>query len=215
MIQSSGSVASESFDTGAGDDSIYSGGGDDTLIGGTGTDTLNGGAGFDTASYANASSAVQLKLWQALGQIGDAAGDRYTSIEKIIGSAFNDSLAGSALAETFEAGNGDDLLFVGGGADAITGGDGNDTISGGGGDDKFAFNFGDDHDRITDFIAGAGTDDVIELIGFGVDFDTFQEVFDAATQQGDDLLIDLGDGDALTLLDTDKGDLHEDDFLFG
>ena len=87
-----GSVASERFIGNGGADPIYAGGGDDTLIGGAGTDTLNGGAGFDTASYANASSPVQLKLWQGLGQVGDAAGDRFTSIEMIIGSAYNDSI---------------------------------------------------------------------------------------------------------------------------
>ena len=59
------------------------------------------------------------------------------------------------------------------------------------------------------------TDDVIALSGFGASFDTFAEVFAAATESGGNTIIDFGNGDMLTLLGVDKIDLHQDDFLFG
>jgi hypothetical protein len=87
-------------------------------------------------------------------------------------------------------------------------------VTGGLGDDTFVFALGDDNDRYVDFTAGAGTDDVIELSGFGTSFDEFSEVFAAASQQGSNVVIDFGAGDAITLLNTTLANLHEDDFVF-
>ena len=58
---------------------------------------------------------------------------------------------------------GDDFLQGGNGDDTLTGGSGNDTLTGGLNSDTFVFDVGSGLDIITDFKAGAGTDDVIRF----------------------------------------------------
>lgn len=209
-------VGSDGFDTlrgdspGAsvfGDDSITGGANDDFLLGAGGTDTLNGGGGNDTVA----------------GQDGD---------DLVLGSTGNDLLNGNAGVDTLRGGNGADEIFGGDGNDSLNGGidadtlngglnddflsgdAGNDVLQGGNGNDTFFFNDGlTDDDTILDFTAGSGTDDVIELSGFGLD--SFSEVIAAATQSGSDVVIDLGGGESITLLGTQVGDLDQDDFIFG
>jgi Ca2+-binding RTX toxin-like protein len=101
--------------------------GNDTLIGGAGKDTLNGGDGIDTADYSQSAGAVSVNLATGLGEGGDAQGDVLSAIERIIGSAFNDTLTGGRRNDTLEGGGGNDTLI---------GGAGNDTLNGGGGIDK-------------------------------------------------------------------------------
>jgi hypothetical protein len=67
-------------------------GGDDFIMGGAGGDNIQGGSGFDTASYMNAGAGVVASLASNSGSAGDAAGDTFNSIEKLEGSAFNDTL---------------------------------------------------------------------------------------------------------------------------
>ena len=93
-------------------------GGDDTLIGGTGADTLNGGPGDDTADFSGSSGGVAVNLLTGSVSGGDAAGDTLTSIENLIGSAYDDTLIGDAEAN---------VLAGGAGADSLAGGGGNDT----------------------------------------------------------------------------------------
>lgn len=75
---------------GAGDDSLYGDSGNDWLDGGAGADFLNGGEGFDTASYTSAETGIALNL-ETGEATGDAAGDRFESIEQIIGSSHADT----------------------------------------------------------------------------------------------------------------------------
>ncbi len=110
-------LGSEQGDTllgGAGQDTLQGRGGDDTLDGGGDNDSLDGGAGNDTASYAAASAAVQVSLAVSGAQnTGGAGTDTLTSIERLLGSAFHDTLTG---------GTGDDTLDGGAGNDSIDGG---------------------------------------------------------------------------------------------
>jgi Ca2+-binding RTX toxin-like protein len=102
-----------------GSDILLGGAGDDVLVGGAGADSLQGGAGIsDTADYSASASPVIVNLTSGTGSGGDAQGDTLTGIERVIGSAGNDSLNGSA---------GDEVLIGGAGADALTGGGGVDT----------------------------------------------------------------------------------------
>jgi Ca2+-binding RTX toxin-like protein len=105
------------------------GAGNDLLVGDGGADTLIGGTGTDTASYALAAAGVTAVLMAPSNNTGDAAGDTYSSIENLIGSAFADSLVGDGGANVLNGGQGDDILVGAGGADTLIGGTGIDTAN--------------------------------------------------------------------------------------
>ncbi len=130
-----GSNINDSLVGSAGNDTLVGGAGNDTLVGGAGADFLDGGAGFDTADYSSSASAVALSLSLGLGTAGDALGDTYSSIERVVGSAFNDTIAGSNSNDVLEGGAGNDSLIGGAGDDTLLGGAGNDTLTGGVGAD--------------------------------------------------------------------------------
>ncbi len=106
---------------------------------------------------------------------------------------------------------GDSVHYFGGlRDDSITGGAGDDTLAGGGGDDLFVFTGGDD--TVTDFTAGAGTPDVLDVTAFG--FASFADVINAASQAGADTVIQLDIDDSITLLGVNLGDINPDDVMF-
>ncbi|WP_201859289.1 calcium-binding protein [Microvirga soli] len=127
---------------GGGGDMLYGLSGSDTLEGGASGDRLFGGTGFDDyASYANAGAGVTAdlnnkdpelefvpKAFANLAGTGDAAGDVYSGIEGLIGSAFNDMLIGDADNDHLRGGAGSDVLIGGAGADVLSGDDGIDTV---------------------------------------------------------------------------------------
>ena len=102
------------------DDTLTGDADDNILEGGAGADSLNGGGGFDYASYADAAAAVTANLDDSTTNTGDAAGDVYTAIEGLIGSAFADKLTGD---------KNDNILEGGPLGDALDGGDGTDLAS--------------------------------------------------------------------------------------
>ena len=143
-----------------GADTLNGGAGADTLEGGAGADTLNGGGGTDTASYANAPGGagglgVTVVMLNTALNTGDAAGDTYSSIENIRGSAFDDLLAGNNVANFLFGGDGDDTLNGQGGDDELSGGDGEDTLNGQTENDELHGGNGDDT-----LNGGAGNDDL-------------------------------------------------------
>ena len=109
--------------------SLSGGDGNDILIGGAGADTLTGGNGNDTASYMSSAAGVVANLASAGSNTGDAAGDTYTTIENVTGSAFNDTLTGNTGDNVIDGGAGDDILNGGAGNDTFIGGAGNDTLN--------------------------------------------------------------------------------------
>jgi Ca2+-binding RTX toxin-like protein len=114
----------------AGNDSLSGGEGNDLLDGGAGADILNGGNGIDTASYASSTAGVTVNLTAGTGIGGDAQGDTLTSIESVIGSAFNDSLTANAAGTNLIGGSGNDVYFVNGNAVNVieTAGGGDDEV---------------------------------------------------------------------------------------
>jgi Ca2+-binding RTX toxin-like protein len=109
-------------------------------------------------------------------------------------------------------------LSIDGGAgdDVITGSHGNDLLTGGTGDDLFVAKVGGAADTITDFTAGAGTPDRIDVRAFAAaGFQNINDVLAHAAQTGANTVIDFGGGDTLTLAGVTKGDLSADDFVFG
>ncbi len=93
---------------------------DDTLTGGADNDTLDGGSGVDTVAYSSSTSAVNVRLWQETAS-NDGFGntDTLLNIENIIGSEYNDVLAGDSGANTFVGGDGSDTLYGGNGTDTV------------------------------------------------------------------------------------------------
>src|SRR5262249_57966137 len=117
------------LDGGDGKDGLYGAGGDDALMGGAGGDFLAGGDGIDTASYENATYRVVANLTSTDGEAGDAANDRFDSVENLIGSAFDDRLIGGDGTNKLHGGDGDDSLVGGAGADMLWGDAGRDTAN--------------------------------------------------------------------------------------
>lgn len=166
---------------GAGNDTLFGLAGNDTLDGGSGADSLNGGGGIDTATYSSSSAGVSVNLRTGAVAGGDAAGDSFSFVENLAGSAFADTLTGNILANVITGGGGNDLLNGGDGADRLSGNGGNDTLSGGtandvlsGGASADTLSGGVGHDRflyinITDSGTTATSRDVITDFTVGVD----------------------------------------------
>ena len=187
-------------------DRLFGGQGNDILEGGKDADQLSGGPGSDTASYADSPEGVTVRLHNDQAMGGDALGDTFPNrvevswtdsdgttlteslpdIENLIGSAFDDTLAGDRRDNRLEggAGNdtlyggpgggddimngnaGDDRLFGGQGNDKLYGSDGNDRLAGGPGEDIFIFEPGNYENTITDFTLG---EDKIDLTAFNLE----------------------------------------------
>ncbi len=129
-----------------------------------GDDRIDGAGGLDYIDYRNATSAVAVDLGRSIGTGRSEGTDTLTSIEKVIGSVYDDVLTGD---------KGDNLLRGVGGRDVLTGGKGHDS---------FVFSLPSDGDgrgdRIMDFASARAAadrprlaDDIILLDsnGFGVE----------------------------------------------
>ncbi|KZL26515.1 calcium-binding protein [Pseudovibrio sp. WM33] len=197
----------------AGNDHLEGGAGDDELNAyADGSDYLDGGEGNDTVRYRWSSSAVTVDLTDQSNNTGDAAGDVYVSIENIMGTdKHSDHLTGDANANKIHGYGGDDTIFAGAGDDTVIAGDGNDVVEGGAGDDAFFFRSDFGNDIITDFTAGAGSEDVIQ---FAATFDSVADVLAAASDVGADTVIYVNDDTSITLQNISVADLHADDFAF-
>ena len=104
---------------GAGNDTLRGMGEADTLIGGPGADHLDGGSSLevgaetpddtsddtqheDVASYAGSQMGVTVNLASGRGTAGDADGDTLANIEKVVGSAQDDTFIASASADNID-----------------------------------------------------------------------------------------------------------------
>ena len=105
------------------------------MVGGNGADVIDGGSGVDTASYESSALGVSVDLQSGSGTGGTADGDQVTNVEHLIGSAFDDTLAGDGQQNSLVGGAGDDQIAGGSGDDTLVGGTGGDRIDGGAGVD--------------------------------------------------------------------------------
>jgi Ca2+-binding RTX toxin-like protein len=167
------------------------GGGNDLLEGRGGADTLNGQSGFDLASYESSPTGVVVRLagvngdpQTALAVGGDAAGDKLSSIEGLIGSGRGDQLFGNSL---------DNLLAGGLGSDVLNGMNGTDTVDYS--RDHF-FDTGDTADRVEVHLGlgGAdGTGDEFKLQSDGtfkrVSTDTLTSIENGIGTAGSDIIV--------------------------
>jgi len=83
-----------------------------------GNDTIDGGLGSDRARYGASPSAVNVNLGAGTGSDGWGGTDTLIGIERVDGSAFNDTLSGGAANEVFAGRDGDDAIDGGAGFDS-------------------------------------------------------------------------------------------------
>ncbi|WP_416900382.1 MAG: hypothetical protein ACMVY4_00765 [Minwuia sp.] len=131
-----GSALDDTFSGSAGNDSLDGRDGVDVLIGLGGNDTLIGGDDntngirqfFDTADYSFDIASVNINLFTGIGLDGFGGTDVLSGIERIVGSAFDDTLVGGGNAEfeEFDGGAGSDAID---GGDAVAGDNGFDAVS--------------------------------------------------------------------------------------
>lgn len=190
-------------------DHLIGGAGNQRFRGHGGDDTLDGGeGGGDFADYSRprddlGATGLGVTVDLAAGTATDGYGDTDTliSIERIRGTNFADTVAGSDAAERFEGEDGDDLLFGGGGADRIEGDDGddtleggagNDTLAGGDGADRFVIGTGNEQVLITDFELGT---DLLDLTAFS----RADALLALAGAMGGSAVLTLSDGTVVTV----------------
>lgn len=137
--------------------------------------------------------------YRRVEEVRFADGKTYQLQTNFTGTAGNDVFVGTA---------GSDVIDI-----SVTGGE--DAIFTGFGDDTVVYEVGDGTVLLGDFRAGAGTFDRVDVSDFGEDFDEFSEIINAATEVGDDVVVDFGDGDVLTFANTTIAQLDESDFIFG
>ncbi|MGR9076482.1 hypothetical protein [Rhizobium leguminosarum] len=103
---------------------------DDSFASGSDANFFNGGNGFDTVDYSTSTDAVTVDFWTNTGSGGDAAGDTYASIEKAIGSAYNDLLVSAVPGHVLQGGAGNDVYILGvqGVSVVEAAGEGDDTV---------------------------------------------------------------------------------------
>ncbi len=179
-----------------------------------GDDTIDGKGGTDRVDYRGETVRVVVDL---SGQDssgfgfsqefdttnGDAlvGADIISNIEQIRGSFLNDTLIGDSQANVILGESGDDTITGNAGDDTMTGGDGNDT---------FVATFLAGNDVITDFTAGAGTDDRLDATALGPV--TLSTVLANTVDVNGNAVITAGGG-TVTLTGVTKSQLHIDDFI--
>ena len=129
-----GSIHSDLFHGGAGEEDFRGLGGYDWFVGSSGgKDRYDGGGGRDTVAYSSSAAGVAASLLLGRGSGGDAARDLYTSIENLTGSSFDDLLTGDNGRNVLRGLHGEDTIFGNGGVDYMTGGGSDDHLDGGAG----------------------------------------------------------------------------------
>lgn len=158
---------------GAGNDFLYGGDGNDALYGQAGNDVIDGGNGIDITSYADAAAGVTIDLGVTTAQDTGGAGiDTLSSIERLVGSRYDDHITGAAAAERLIGGAGNDTVMGGAGNDIVQGDAGNDVVGGGAGNDSVYGGAGQDMFRFDSALNGSTNVD--SLRDFSSVDDTFQ-----------------------------------------
>ena len=196
----------ESYFLGSGNDSITGTAGNDGTVNGEsgndifyvsdGVDGFNGGGGTDIYEFLAATGAINVNLSLGSNQvIDDGFGntESVSSVERIYGTNFNDTITGNGSANNFLGRDGDDTINGNGGGDTIDGGDGNDILDGGSGNDVITG--GNDDDTISggsgnDNLMGEDGDDIIsggsgtDTINGGTTGETLGDTVDYSAESG-------------------------------
>lgn len=165
-------------------------------------------------SYAGGASAGQEQVWARAndgqawsgwknwnmvtlaGMVRGGSGDDTLSGQSgdtvLEGQGGNDTLTDTAGNNLFQGGSGDDTATGGAGNDVFVGGTGNDTIDTGAGNNVIAHNAGDGSDTVGSDAGAANT----LSFGGGVNYGDL-----ALSKNGNDLVVNAGAGDSVTLKD--------------
>jgi Ca2+-binding RTX toxin-like protein len=144
----------------------------------------------------------------------DLSGDTGSFDVTVTGSDGGDTVILGDFEGKVNTGDGNDLVDASGGGSTVTGGDGNDFMVSSDADDvakvsgdgnKFIFKGDTGKDVIDGFDL---KNDVIKLRGYDR-FDNAKDVLKHAKQDGDNVVIKLGDGNKITLLNVDLKDLKK------
>ena len=141
-------------------------------------------------------------------QVINLTGGSFSNVGGLVG---NICIYTTSVIENAIGGSGNDTITGNSAANVLTGGGGNDTLTGAAGDDTFVYSSG--ADTITDFVAGAGGVDEIDLRAF-TSIHNLADVLALATQSGANTIINFGGGNTLTLQNVTKTDLISGDFVF-
>jgi Ca2+-binding RTX toxin-like protein len=214
-----GTLTRLTIDGGAGDDTLRGGDGDDVVLGGSGNDIVAGGRGSDTATLGGGNDTF---VWNP--------GDGSDAVEGGFGAdtlQFN----GSNASETFAiAANGTHAVLTRNIAAVTTDLHGMETlrVSLLGGDDQVTVgNLGGTDVAEVVLVAGSGNDTidtrglgtggphvVVDLSGFAAAAPDFATLLAHAHDDAGNAVLDLGDGNHLTLVGVDLASLQADDFSF-
>ncbi|HEV2531277.1 family 16 glycosylhydrolase [Phenylobacterium sp.] len=194
-----GHAGGSTLQGGAGDDSITGVDGNNYLRGGAGNDSIQGGPGFNDINGNQGDDTIvgfsNVGDWLVGGQGNDMIVSHGTG-DILYGNLGNDTLIGGSGAQILRGGQGDDSIIAGFGADWISGDRGNDTIQAGAGPDTFHTFSGAGMDRVLGFDAAKG--DHVQLDP-GTHF--------TVSQVGADTVIDMGNGDQMTLVGVQESTL--------
>jgi len=147
--------------------------GDDSFVASDGKDSIVGGAGRDTINYSGITNTALTGLvldfdvegeQKSITKTTDSATyvDLVETVEKVIGTEYQDSFIGGSGDDEFEGRGGDDTFLGNSGADTLIGEDGDDLIDGGADDDNLQGGIGDDT-----LIGGTGDDTLDGGINIG------------------------------------------------
>lgn len=172
-----GGLGNDRLKGGLGLDWLDGGDGDDILESGPGDfETLIGGAGTDTVDYSAYTEPVLVDLANGTVRFIDTSFfpvdqqmyglETLTGIEDAWTGTHNDTLTGSAVANRFFAGAGNDLLIGGEGDDTLDGGPGADRMEGGPGNDTYRVD--DPGDVVVELQNAGFPDTVVSTISFAL-----------------------------------------------
>lgn len=213
---------------------VYLGAGEDVFtqeVGARVIGTVNGGMGNDTYRIFNddltleddggvdlVESGVSHELDDDFENLtllgsGDIDGRGNMSNNVMLGNAGNNVLKGCKGNDIIMGAEGADKVCGNWGHDLLNGGPGDDILRGGRGQDTFMFIEGTGHDKICDFNPMSAFERIDvswmpSLTGYN------DLLHNHMTQEGEDVVIDAGDGDMLTLVGIHIDDLDASDFLF-
>ena len=119
---------------------------------------------------------------------------------------------GSTAAGAITGTDGNDQLTGTAANEKLFGGAGNDTMTGGGGRDEFVFGGNSGQDEITDFNAGGPNAGIIDLRHAGLAVTGFADLMTHVSEVNGNAVVDLGNGNSITLDKVDMTTLTADNF---